>query len=69
MIEVWNQFKSTEVIPAAGRYKCVICWLVVDIAPHFIASWKTFFACPICNAWSEGWPKSPEEDVWEYLGA
>lgn len=68
MIEVWTQFKATEKIPAAGKYKCVICGMIIDVAPHFIEHETTFFACPVCHAWSEWWPKSELEDVWEYLG-
>lgn len=67
MIEVWQQFKATEIIPKAWRYRCVICKLEVAIPAHFIEAWQTFFACPVCKAWSEWWPKSPSEEVWEYL--
>ena len=68
MLEVWTMLKATEVIPAAWKYKCVVCWLVIDIAPHFIENWATFFSCPISHAWDEWGPKWPHEDVWEYLG-
>jgi len=67
-MEVWSLLKATDVIPVAGKYKCIVCGLIVDIAPHFINNWATFFACPICKAGEDGGPKWPEEDVWEYLG-
>jgi len=66
-MEVWSQFKSTDKIPVAWRYKCVVCGLIVDIDQHFIERQVTFFSCPICHAWSEWGPKWLEEDVWEYL--
>ena len=68
MIEIWTQFKATATIPAAGRYKCVICGLIVDIDQHFVDNGATFFACPICHAREEGGPKWIEDDVWEFLG-
>ena len=68
MIEVWTLTKATSKIPTAGRYKCIICGLNVDIDQHFIDRGASFFACPICHAWSEGGPKWLEDDVWEFLG-
>lgn len=68
MTKVWTLIKATEKIPVAGKYKCVVCGLIVDIDQHFIDKWLSFFACPICHAWTENGPKSPEEDVWEFLG-
>lgn len=68
MVSVWTLLLATEKIPVAGKYKCVICGLVVDVAPHFVERGVTFFACPVCKAGTEGGPKSELEDVWEYLG-
>ncbi len=68
MTKVWTLFKVTEKIPAAGKYKCLICWLVVEIEQHFIDRWTTFFVCPICKSGSEEWPVWPEKEVWQYMG-
>jgi len=68
MIEVWTLTNAVDKIPTAGKYKCIICGLIVDIDQHFIDNWATFFACPICHAWEEWGPKWPEEDVWKFLG-
>lgn len=68
MVSIGTTFKSTEVIPVAGRYQCVVCKLVVDVPAHVVAMGKTFFACPICHAGEEGGAKGPHEEVWEYLG-
>lgn len=54
MIAVGTLFKSTDIIPVAGQYRCVVCKLVVDIPVHMIPMGKTFFACPICHAGEEG---------------
>ncbi|MEI8092487.1 MAG: hypothetical protein WCG98_10450 [bacterium] len=54
MIEIGAKFKITEKIPTTGRYKCVVCGLVVEIEQKFIDMGKTFFACPICHAGTEG---------------
>jgi hypothetical protein len=67
MIEIGTMFIATDKILVAWRYKCTICWLIVDIDQHFITKWSTFFACPICHAWSENGPKWVEDDVWEFL--
>ena len=69
MIEVWQQFLATEKIPAAGKYICVICKMIVEITQTHIDMWKPFFACPICHSGEVGWPKWPEVEIWEYLGA
>lgn len=68
MVEVGTLFKATENIPAAGKYRCVVCKIVVEIPAHVAAMNKPFFACPICHAGEEGGAKAPHEDVWEYLG-
>lgn len=68
MLKVWDLLLATEKIPVAGKYKCVICGLIVDVAPHFIERGATFFSCPICKAGTEDGPKNEEEEVWEYLG-
>ncbi|MDD2871279.1 MAG: hypothetical protein PHS49_04775 [Candidatus Gracilibacteria bacterium] len=68
MIEIGTKLNATEVIPVAGKYKCIICGLIVDIDQHFIERGSTFFACPICHAGNENGPKGPQDDVWEYLG-
>ena len=68
MIEVWTLTKATDKIPAAGRYKCIICGLIVEIEQKFIDNWASFFACPVCHAWEEWWAVWPADEVWEYLG-
>jgi len=37
-----------------GRYKCLICGLIVEIPSGFVKDEKTFFTCPICHAGEEG---------------
>ena len=68
MTAVGTLFKSTDTIPAAGKYRCVVCRVIVDIPEHVAAMNKPFFACPICHAGEEGGAKEIHEDVWEYLG-
>lgn len=68
MIAVWTLFKSTDVIPAAGKYRCTVCKVVIEISEHIAQMNKPFFACPICHAGSEWGPKWVMDDVWEYLG-
>ena len=69
MIEVWSKYLATEKIPAAWKYRCVICWMEVTILQKHIDMWKSFFACPICHSWEEWGPKWPKDEIWEYLGA
>ena len=68
MTEVWTLLKVTEKIPTAGKYKCLICWLVVEIEQNFVDRGTTFFVCPICKAWAEDWPIWPEEEVRQFMG-
>lgn len=68
MIAVGSLFKSTELIPAAGKYRCVVCKAMIDIPAHVVSMGKPFFACPICHAGEDGGAKGAHEDVWEYLG-
>ncbi len=68
MVTVGTLFKSTDAIPAAGKYRCTVCKVVVDIPAHVVAMGKPFFACPICHAGEAGGAKEAHEDVWEYLG-
>ena len=68
MVVVGTLFKSSDIIPAAGKYQCVVCKLVVEVPVHIVSMGKSFFACPICHAGQEGGAKAAHEDVWEYLG-
>jgi len=68
MIEIGTQFKASDKMVAIGKYKCVVCGLIIDIEQKFVDMGHTFFSCPICHAGTEGWPKGPEDDVREYLG-
>jgi rubrerythrin len=67
MVERWSKFKASEKIPAAGRYKCIVCALIIEIPESFVKDEKTFFSCPICHAGDEGGPKGPQDRVWEFL--
>ena len=67
-LETWSKFKASEKIPAIWRYKCLVCWLIIEVQQKFIDMWSTFFTCPICHAWTEGWPKWPQDQIREYLG-
>jgi DNA-directed RNA polymerase subunit RPC12/RpoP len=68
MIEIWTKVKSTEAVPTAWKYKCVICGEVIDITQDLVDSKSTFIDCPVCKAWAEWGPTKPEDDVWEFLG-
>lgn len=69
MATVGDLFKATDKIPAVGKYRCIICGLVVDINEHIVAHGGTFFTCPVCKAGGEDGPLTEADDVWEYLGA
>jgi len=56
MIQIGDLVKATEKIPAAGRYKCLICGMIVDVDQHFIDRGTPFFACPVCHAGTEEGP-------------
>ena len=62
-----KKFLATDVIPAAGKYQCVVCWLVVEITQHMIDVGATFFSCPICHAGKEGNEVWPETEFWAQL--
>ena len=68
MIEIGTLTKATEKVPVAGKYKCIICGLIVEIGQHLIDNEATFFACPVCHAWEEWGPVGVADEVWEYLG-
>lgn len=68
MMEIWSKFKASEKIPAIWRYKCLVCWLVIEIQQKFIDMWSSFFSCPICHAGTDWGPRSSIEDVREFLG-
>lgn len=67
-LERWSKFKASEKIPTTWKYKCLICWLIIEIEQKFIDMWSTFFSCPICHAWDEWGPKWPQDQIWEYIG-
>ncbi len=68
MITEWTLFKVTDIIPIAGKYRCVVCKLIVEIPANIIEMKKTFFTCPICHSGAVGGPKGVDEEIWEYLG-
>jgi rubrerythrin len=57
-------YQVGEKVPAAGRYQCVVCGLVIEFLPKHIERGVTFLACPLCFAGTENGPKQAEEDVW-----
>ncbi len=67
MVEVWSKFMVTHKIPAVWKYKCLVCWLIIEVTQKFVDMWSTFFSCPICHAWAEWWPIWAEDDIWEYM--
>ncbi|MEI7563336.1 MAG: hypothetical protein WCJ39_06935 [bacterium] len=54
MIEIGTQFKASDKMVAIGKYKCVVCGLIIDIEQKFVDMGHTFFSCPICHAGTEG---------------
>ena len=47
MTPVGTLLKATDTIPAAGKYRCVVCKLVVDVPAHIVAMNKTFFGIKV----------------------
>ncbi|MFZ2150576.1 MAG: hypothetical protein WAZ12_03140 [Candidatus Absconditicoccaceae bacterium] len=67
-LEKGSKFKASEKIPATGRYKCLVCGLIIEIQQKFIDMGSTFFSCPICHAGEDSGPKGPQDQIREYLG-
>lgn len=60
-------YKTGDLVPKAGRYQCVVCWFVIEYLEWHLAYWVKFPICPVCMAWTENWPKKPDEDFWKFV--
>lgn len=59
-----KMYKVGDKVPAAGRYECVICGLVVEYLPKHIEHGATFEICTLCKAGTSEGPKKAHEELW-----
>ena len=59
--------KVGDKVPAAGRYVCTICGLVVEYLPKHIEHGVTFDICTLCKAGTVNGPKAAHEDFWKLV--
>jgi DNA-directed RNA polymerase subunit RPC12/RpoP len=50
MIEIGTKLKSIDIVPIAGKYKCVICGDIIEVTQDLVDSKSTFIDCPVCKA-------------------
>lgn len=60
-------YKVGDKVPAAGRYACVVCGLVMEYLPKHIEHEVTFISCGVCKAGTEEGPKKAHEDFWQKI--
>ena len=63
-----QSYKVGDKVPAAGRYQCIVCGLVLEFLQKHVDMGVVFNHCPLCYAGTESGPKKPDEDVWVFLG-